>query len=259
MKFFSKTFSFCLLFLLLFSLQIYSQDENKTDLFVLHQDVVKIDKTEEYESSIKELFDLWKKHGMELTVKYASRSVDNKYNFLTPLDSYADLDKHDGYWENFAKKAGEETVGNLFKKMDETYVSHKNVIVKRNNELSYWPEDDRLKGQESKYLHFGYFQIKDGHMDEATKLMKEFKELMIKKNNKDGYTVWQSDIGGDLGQVVVVRWAKDAVDFHQASKTRNELVSEELKVLRKKFGAVLESYNNNSGKPMPEFTYSPEK
>mgnify|MGYP007113722550 CR=1 FL=1 len=56
------------------------QGQPKDRLFLLHQDVVKIDKVAEYEKVGKELFDLFRKYGMEGTVKYASKTDDNKYN-----------------------------------------------------------------------------------------------------------------------------------------------------------------------------------
>lgn len=253
-----KSLSLLFLIFSFFAVQVLAQDEGKSELFIMHQDVVKIDKIAEYEGYVKELFDLWKKHGMEVTVKHASKTSDNKYNFLTPLKSYADLDKHNTYWENFSKKVDKDRIESLMKKMDATYSSHKNVIIRKSHDLSYWPEDDRMKGETTKYLHFAHFQFKLGHMDKANKLMKEYKDLMIKKKNRDGYTVWVSDIGGDMGQVVVVRWAKDPIDFHTASKSRNDSVADEIKTLRNNFGKVLTSYSSNTGKPMPEFVYMPE-
>ena len=82
---------------------------------------------------------------------------------------------------------------------------------------------------------------------------------MIKKGNPDGYSIWTPDFGGEIGGVVVVRWSEDAIGFYSASKERNDSVKEEMKVLGKKFRSVLESYDGNNGKPMPQFTYSPEK
>jgi len=250
-----------LLFLILaaFTFQLFAQEESKSELFVLHQDKVKIDKVDEYEGYVKELFDLWKQHGMEITVKHASKTSDNTYNFLTPMKGYSDLEKHETYWSNFEKKVDPDVMSGLMKKMDATYTSHKNVIIRKSHDLSYWPEDDRMKGEKTKFLHFAHFQFKLGHMEDANKLMKEYKELMTKKKNRDGYTVWISDIGGDIGQVVVVRWAKDPVDFYTASKSRNDSVADEIKTLRNNFRNVLTSYSSNTGKPMPEFLYKPSE
>ena len=89
-------------------IQISAQEQTSDELYLLHQDVIKIDKVEEYEKIGKELFDIFRKFGMEGSVKYASKTDDNKYNFLSPLNSYADLDNRSKQWANLAEKAGQE-------------------------------------------------------------------------------------------------------------------------------------------------------
>ena len=157
------------------------------------------------------------------------------------------------------KVAGEETVKKLYENYEGTYVSHKNVIIKKRSDLSYWPENNRLKAEEVKFLHFDHYYFKEGKFDEGMKLMKEFKELMIKKKSTDGYTVWTSDIGGNIGQVVVVRAAKNNVDYYQESNKRMESVSEELKEMWPRFAPTLKHFTHNNGSTKPEFLYSPGK
>ena len=86
------------------STQLFARDKPKDKLFLLHQDVIKVDKVHQYEDNIKKELELWIKHGMEIRIKHVSKTHDNKYNFLTPLDSYADIDKQDEYWAKFSKK-----------------------------------------------------------------------------------------------------------------------------------------------------------
>jgi hypothetical protein len=254
-----KSFLFLILVFILYTPLLGQDEKPKDELYILHQDVIKIDKVKQYEDNVKKELELWKKHGMETTVKYASKTDDNKFNFLTPLDSYADLDKQDEQWANFSQKAGEETIKNLYKDYEGTYISHKNVIIKKRVDLSYWPENGRLKGEKVEFLHFDHYYFKEGKLSDGMKLLKEFKELMMKKNSNDGYTVWTSDIGGNIGEVVVVRAAKNNVDYYQESNKRMESVSEELKEMWPRFSPLLKDFSHNNGKPMPEFLYSAGK
>lgn len=247
-----------LLVLIAINFQVLGQDSKpKSKLFLLHQDVIKVDMVKQYVDNVKKELELWKKHGMETVIKYASKTDDNRFNFLTPLDSYADMDKQGEYWTNFVKKAGEETVKKLYEDYADTYVSHKNVIIKRNDALSYWPENNRLKDEKAEFLHFDHYSFKEGEIDNAMKMMKEFKDLMIEKKSDDAYTVWVSDIGGDIGNVVVVRAAKNNVDYYQEANKRMESMSEQLKKMWPGFSKTLKHFDHNNGKPMPEFLYSP--
>ncbi len=118
--------------------QLFAQDEkSKDELYLMHEDIVKIDKVTQYEENVKKELELWKKHGMETIIKYASKSDDNHFNFLTPLENYGDIEKQDEYWENFTKKVGEEIVKELYKNYEDTYVSHRNTIIKKSIDLSY--------------------------------------------------------------------------------------------------------------------------
>lgn len=249
---------FVFLFLALLTFQIAAQEGPKDQLFLLHQDVIKIDKVAEYEKISAELFDLFKEHGMEGTVKYASKTDDNKYNFYTPLSSYADLDNRAKYWANLGEKAG-DALTDILARMDETYVHHKDYLLRHSADLSYWPENNRLKGEKRDFIHFDHYYFKDGKLSEGLKMMKEFKDLMIAKKSNDGYSVWIFDIGGEYGHIMVTRLAKDGVDYYQETERRMALMSEELKEMWPKFSSLLKHFEHSNGSLMPQFVYKPEK
>ncbi len=250
--------SVAIICLAIFAVQLFAQEKAKDELYLFHQDIIKADMVTEYEAIGKELFGIFKKHGMEGTVKFASKTDDNKYNFLSPLKSYADLDNRSAQWTNLAKKAGKE-LADIFGRMDETYVSHKDYIIKLSADLSYWPENNRLKDQKAEFLHFDHYYFKESKIDEAMKMMKEFKEMMTKKKSDEGYSVWIFDIGEEYGHVVVTRSAKNAVDYYQTADRRMESMKEEMKEMWPKFSKTLKRFEHNNGQRMPEFIYDPAK
>ncbi len=249
-----------LLLFFIFCGLLFAQDKKSEDeLYLMHVDVVKIDKVTQYEENVKKELELWKKHGMETTIRYASKTDDNHFHFLTPLESYNDIDKQNEYWENFTNKAGAETVKELYKNYEDTYVSHRNTLIKKVVDLSYTPENPRLKPEEFKFLHFDHYYFKEGKTSEGLKLMKEFKELMIKKNSPNPYHVWIADIGDDIGKVVVVRPAKGNVDYYEESNKRMKSIAEELKEMWPRFAPLLKDFSHNNGIPKPDFLYFPSK
>lgn len=245
---------------LIISVQLFAQDDKpKDELYLMHVDRVKIDKVSQYEENIKKEIDLWKKHGMELTVKFASKTDDNVYRYLTPIENYADIDKQNEYWKNFSDKAGEDVMKELYGNYNGMYHSHKNVIIKRLADLSYWPENTRLKGEDIKFIHIDHYYFKEAKIDEGMKLMKEFKDLMAEKKSDDPYNVWTSDIGDDMGWVAVVRYGKDNIDYYEETNKRMKTFAENFKEMWPKFSATLKHFTHENGTAKREFTYSPEK
>lgn len=258
MKTTNKLTSLTLLFITIFSIQIFAQDKPKDELYLFHQDIVKIDKVEQYEKITKELFEVFKKYGMEGSVKYASKTDDNKYNFLSPLSSYADLNNRNEHWADLSKKAGKETLSKIFAVMDETYVSHKDYIIRRSADLSYMPENHLSVGEEAEFVHFDHYYFKEGKMDEAMKMMKDFKDMMIEKKSEDSFNVWIYDIGEDYGHVVVTRLAKNGADYYEQSSKRWKSMAEEMKEMWPKFSALLKHFDHHNGSRVPEFIYLPK-
>lgn len=259
MKISNKLTSLFFLLVTIFAIQIFAQDKPMDEPYLFHQDIVKIDKVEQYETITKELFEVFKKYGMEGSVKYAFKTDDNKYNFLSPLGSYADLDNRSGHWTNLSKKAGSETLSKIFAVMDETYVSHKDYIIKRSADHSYMPENQRLDGEEDEFVHFDHYYFKEGKMDEAMKIMKEFKEMMIERKSDDAFNVWIYDIGEEYGHVVVTRLAKNGADYYEQSAKRWKSMDEEMKEMWPKFSALLKHFDHHNGSRIPEFIYIPKE
>jgi len=260
MKLNHMKFSLFLILLIFIWGNIFAQDNKpKEELYLMHQDVIKVDKVSQYEENVKKEIELWKRDGMELTVKYASKSDDNVFRYFTPLDNYGDLDKQTEYWKNFSEKAGEETMKELYSGYEGTYVSHKNVIVKRLVDLSYSPENSRIKGEDIKFLHIDHYYFKESKIDEGMKMMKEFKELMIEKKSDDPYNVWVSDIGGDIGWVAVVRYGKNNIDYYEETNKRMKTFAEDFKEMWPKFASTLKSFSHENGTAKREFTFFPEK
>jgi hypothetical protein len=68
-----------------------------------------------------------------------------------------------------------------------------------------------------------------------------------------------SDIGHDLGMMVITRSAKDATDYYEQKQKIVELLKDDLMALRKEFYPLLKDFKHKNGKPHPEWSYTPSE
>jgi hypothetical protein len=243
--------------ILLFSALTIGQDKPKDMLYLVHKDVVIPNMVPQYEETMALLLEQIKTHNFGGEIRFASSTDDNEYFYLTPLESYADLDKGEGYWSDLIEKAGEETISAIFNGFEGCYDHHNNFVIKRSTNLSYMPENPRLKQEEIGFIHWDYYYFQDGKEEEAMKLNGKYKELWAKHNIGDSYSIWLSDIGHDLGMMVVTQGAKDAADYYTTWEATKEKLGEELEVLNAQFLPLMKDFYHKNGRPRPEYSYKP--
>ena len=244
---------------LLFSVLTVAQDEPKDMLYLIHKDVVIPNMVPQYEETMALLMEQIKAHNFGGEIRFASSTDDNEYFYLTPLESYADLDKGDDHWNELFEKAGKELMSSIFKGFDGCYDHHNNFISKWSPSLSYSPETPRLKQEEVGFIHWDYYQIHEGKEEEAKKLAGEYKKLWAKHNIGDGYNTWIADIGHNLGMMVFTQGAKDAADYYSSLEATTEKLGDELDALNAKFLPLMKDFYDKNGKPRPEYSHTPSE
>ncbi len=238
----------------------FAQDEPKDVLYMVHKDVIKANMVQQYEKAVNDLYEQLKTHNFGMQIQFASSTDENEYFFLTPISSYADLDKTDAIWSELYEKAGEETMAAIDKQFEGCYEHHNNYVIRLNTELSYTPENPRLKPEEANFIHWDYYQIEEGKEQQAMELVKKFKDLWIKNNKvSDGYNVWIADIGHNLGTMVVTRTAKDAVDYYEQREKIRKSMGDEIDKLLSEFYPLMRDFRHVNGKTHPEWVYTPSE
>ncbi len=236
-----------------------AQDEPKDMLYMVHKDVIKANKVTQYEKAVNELYEQFKTHNFGMQIQFVSSNDENEYFFLTPISSYADLDKTDAIWEELYKKAGEETMSAIDKQFEGCYEHHNNYVIRLSTELSYRPENPRLKPEEVNFAHWDYYQIEEGKEQQAMDITKKYKELWAKNNVEDGYNVWIADIGHNLGTMVVTQTAKNAADYYEQREKIKKSIGDEIDKLRSEFHPLIRDIKRINGKPHPEWVYTPSE
>lgn len=243
---------------LFLSISIFAQDEKKTQLFFVHEDIVKPNMVSKYEEASKGFVELFK----ELKISrnsHASMTEELSYFYLTPIENYSAIDAWQKEWETATKNAPEGRMEEAYSKYDDCYDIHKDYIVRKHNDLSYWPEDARVKRDEIKFLSWTKFWFKDGSGKEFTELAKKFKKAYEDNGVKDGYSIYSGDIGMDRNYWIVVSFGKDAADFYTQRSINRSILNDKVKDLRAGVRAITLKRERMQGWTKPELSYTAEK
>ena len=100
--------SVCSLFLLVCCLFLFTpysfSQEMKDQMFMIHEEVVKVDMWDKYESTSKEWVKFMTEAGLDLPYIQASQRDDGHYYYIIPISNYAEIDKMQGIFTSAAEK-----------------------------------------------------------------------------------------------------------------------------------------------------------
>ena len=258
MKALKSALFLALFIMLLIPLQNNAQNDNTNLMFRVHEDQVKLSMVSEYESIVKEIIGLMKKHEIPNTHWITLASNDSKYSFVSKINGMADLDKK-SFVSDLVEKAGKETVSALFDRLDKCYDIEKNYIIRLDNDLTYMPEgfDQTPEGLNYRRNHMLY--VSPGNRDAVYKSMKEVKAVFERINSKEYYRVYRSGFGADGEYYMVAIAYKDPVDQAQKSKANNALMNDDDKKVFDNLFKNLLKYDAIEGWIREDLAYSPKK
>ena len=99
---------------ILFAFFVFSVQGQDTgsQAYWIHEDVVKPAMSSEYEAVCKELTAALKTHGIAFPT-IVTQTMDNRYLWVTPIASMADIENNTT-WRDLSEKMGQEAVAALF-------------------------------------------------------------------------------------------------------------------------------------------------
>ncbi len=248
------------LFLVLMSMAItsaiYAQDE-KSQAFWVHEDVVKPSMVAAYETICKELTSNMKKHNIQEMNVIVTNTNDNRYLWVNPIENMAQIDNP--VFATLSEKMGPEAMGALFDRMDKCYDIEQNYIIHLDKELSYMPSGITQTPEGQDYRKFHYFHYTPGNSAAVKKKVQAIKNLFETKKSKLDYRVYRSGFGTRGAFYMVAIAAKDAVDYATKIAGNNELMGEEWQNTYSDFIGSLEKYESFEGRMRPDMAYSPSK
>jgi hypothetical protein len=244
--------------ILIYSSLILAQEEPKDQLYWVREEVAKVDMWDQYEKTSKEWVELMTGAGLDLPYMWASQRDDAHYYYLFPLDNYAEIDKLSGIFGAAIDKIGKDKWAKFVTENEASIETHKDFIVTRSAKYSFWPEEPRLKPDESNFIHWMFFHYKLENRKEVMDVMTEWKELYQEKNIKNGYTVWLMELGRDNNMIVLTESYKDGADYYTAMEADNATMEAEAKALWTKMSVYITSVENKYGNQRPDLGFDNE-
>ena len=242
-------------FSIFFMVNVSAQND-RYQMFLVHEDHVKDGMTNKHMEADKALLEAAKKHKMQGMEWLMFQSDDNRIMYLSPINNFADLDKNP--FGELKENMGEDAFEKLFDAFEGTYTKHGDYILRLDNELSYMPEGAENSSQNQTYRELVFYHVPPGKEEKAEDLAKSAKKLYASKKSKVHYRVYKSGLGVMGNYYMVAVSGKDAVSVDKMRK-------ENMKLLGKDGEDLFKRINNNTSKQeivtghvKPDLSYSLE-
>ena len=230
-----------------------AQDDNQA--YWVHEDVIKPGMVPEYEAICKELTGHMKTHNLQDLSVLVSSTSDNRYLWVSPINSIADVERP--VFKELAEKMGADNMSALFNRMDKCYDVEHNYVIYLDKELSYMPGGITQTPEGQDYRKFHYYRYTPSNGDAVRENAKGIKELFEKNGSKLEYRVYRSGFGNRGAFYMVAIAAKDAGDYAKKLADNNALLGDEWAKTFNNFMGDLIDYEQIEGRVRPDMGYSP--
>lgn len=233
----------------------FAQEAPKDQLYMVREEVAKVDMWDKYESTSKQWVEMMTEGGLDLPYVRATQRDDAHYFYLIPINNYADIDKFQGIFGAAVEKAGKEKWANFLVENESSIETHKDYVVRWSAKYSYIPKQPRLKLEDSNFIHWIYFHYKLEKRNELMEVLKEWKKLYEDKNINSGYSVWLVELGLDNNRIVFTEFFKDGADYYSTMKEISAQIKAEEDILWAKMAPLLIDMEQKYGNRRPDLSY----
>ncbi len=258
LQFFTSFLS--LLFISLFTISGFAQEQASDPLFYIHEEVARIDKIDQYNSTSKDFTKMMMDTKLDVPWIRASQTDDLHFYYLVPLKNYGDVDKLTAAFNDMMSKADKDKMNKVMQENAEAIASVRELVFRRSNSLSYDSKQDQgLDMTKENFLHWDYYLVKPGKRQEVIQLAAKIKKLYEDKKIPTPYTVWFADMGENDNLIVVTTMAKDAVSFYQLMDKDNAALGKDMDDLWNQMMPMLTHFEHKNGNTRPDLSYVKSK
>lgn len=240
----------------LYALSSFTQEqEQKSELRFVRTAVVQPSNSVEYEALIKKAVQMCGEYKVKYPW-YTYRVENSRYLFVVPFENHAGIDEYYAYKNDVYQSEGWQ---DIVKKMRPLFESQSDAIFNTCPELTYNPENPRLKPGEDNFVRIKYITIHNGKMSEAKKVVKEMAALYKECGIADGISVLQSDIGPEFPMLVFTDKGKDRADYYNIRVKNYEKTGDKIFDIWEKFVPLIRKYEAFHSTYLPELSFIPKK
>ena len=242
----------------LFSLTYLAQaQEQKPQLFLAWEDIVYPSKAMGYEETLKKWVDFNTKHKFPYPVT-VYRTTDYRYYTLMPIEKLADIEDLEKYFTELEEEAVKD-VEEIEKAFAGTTESTTFGTVLLRTDLSYAPENPRVKTEDVNFVWWNYYYIKSGKEKEAEKIAKEWQALWKSNGITDSFQVYQPMLWSDIPALVAAGGALSAADYYSHMEKNVEKMGDEYLALTKKTMDACRKFEQKVGMILRDLSYIPQE
>ncbi len=212
----------------------------------------------QYETAVKEMITL-NKESQASYGWYGFSADDFVYYFSIPVKNLADVENMYKEDEELSKKWGEERSKEIEKSFAGTFEYVRTSMIYERNDLSYVPEEPRLKSKEANYRLWVYYYVKPDKDKEFQEILKKFTALCKERNVTGPFSVYTGGMGLEAPVYIVAFVAQSAGDFWPNYENAWKLLGEEGKSLLQKLFTLIRKRDIKTAWYRPGLSYMPEK
>jgi len=257
----SKIFLICGVFLfvcLISSGYLARAEEQMPELFLVFDAVVKPSMADEYEAITKEMIAMYPKYDWPYAF-YTYSTEDFHYYIVYPVKDLAEVEKAWQTWYGIVEKMGAAKWDDLSKRMGKTYEYERYHMCRYLPDLSYVPENPRVKTEDAPFTYWGMCYVLPGMEKKVEENFKTFVEIFSKHKISSGWDTYIGEMGTDTPFYFYIERGKSAGDFWSHSDKITEKIGQETTSLWKKTLALFRKYEYKTGMFRPDLSYIPEK
>jgi hypothetical protein len=243
----------------LFSLSAYAADPPKPQLFLIHEETANPSMITQYEGATKDLFKAFaeKKVTSPSFIVNTYMTMDFHYLYITPIANWAQMDTVSKDWMSASDTVGKEKWLDIMKRGNGAMASYDEAVAARRDDLSYQPENPRLKMEEMPFARVDYYYLKPGTEEQAEQVARDYVALFKAKKVPDGFTIYMAMSGHDLPLLVAVIPAKSPADFAATDERTAAALGDALRVLQGRALSLTRRIEHKDSWFRPDLSFMP--
>ena len=210
--------------------------EQEAQLYFVRSVKVKPAKVNDYYEGAKELMAQLKEHRYPYSINVFNCN-DFSVVFTVPLKDLADLKTLDDSMNELMAKIEPETGQKIQKLMSGAVEYQEDGLIMLRPDLSYIPENPRLKLEEVNFQNWTFTYILPGKELALEEMSKKYKALYQAKNIPDGFMLYQVIMGKQQPMYILSQSAKNPGDYF--STDHSEALGEEAAAMQGKLWSVI--------------------